>query len=109
MEGLLAAAGMGDLEAVPGEDRGQRGGDVVVVLDEQQSHGAPSSVGPWRTAWPPCIHADADSHVKRVPVLRVFRYAPGTRKKRRARERIAVAHGAYPGEAGSLCSILPQM
>ena len=41
LQRLLAAAGVHDLEAVPGEDRGQGGGDMVVVLDEQQSHASP--------------------------------------------------------------------
>jgi hypothetical protein len=41
LEGLLAAARVGDLEAVPGEHGGQGRGDVVVVLDEQKSHPGP--------------------------------------------------------------------
>lgn len=42
LQGLLAAARVHDPEAVPGEDGGERGRDMVVVLDEQQSHGLPS-------------------------------------------------------------------
>ncbi len=38
LERLLAVAGVGDGEAVLREDRGEGGGDVVVVLHEQQSH-----------------------------------------------------------------------
>ncbi len=38
LESLLAVARVGDVEAVPGQDRGQGGCHVVVVLDEQQSH-----------------------------------------------------------------------
>ncbi|GAA3295099.1 hypothetical protein GCM10020295_21370 [Streptomyces cinereospinus] len=41
LEGLLAAARVRDVEAVPCQDRGQSGGDVVVVLDEEQSHPGP--------------------------------------------------------------------
>lgn len=40
-ERLLAAAGVPHVEAVPGEDRRQSGGDMVVVLDEKQSHHGP--------------------------------------------------------------------
>ena len=35
---LLAGAGAGHLEAVPGQDRAEGGHDPVVVLDHQQSH-----------------------------------------------------------------------
>lgn len=41
LEGLLAAAGVRDVESVPRQDRGQSGGDMVVVLDEEQSHPGP--------------------------------------------------------------------
>lgn len=41
LECLLAAAGVRDVEAVPGEHRGERGGHVVVVLDEEKSHPGP--------------------------------------------------------------------
>lgn len=41
LEGLLAAARVGDVEAVTGQHGGQGRGDVVVVLDEQQSHQGP--------------------------------------------------------------------
>ncbi|CAO0825275.1 hypothetical protein SMICM17S_12079 [Streptomyces microflavus] len=40
-QGLLAVAGVHDLEPVPGEHGGQGRRDMVVVLDEQQSHGPP--------------------------------------------------------------------
>ncbi|MDQ0774065.1 hypothetical protein QF026_002531 [Streptomyces aurantiacus] len=41
LEGLRAAAGVRDSEAVACEDRGQSGGDMVVVLDQEQSHYGP--------------------------------------------------------------------
>lgn len=48
LQGLFTVAGVGDLEAVAGEDRGQGCRDVVVVLDEQQSHTVPLSSSPTR-------------------------------------------------------------
>ena len=41
LEGLLTAARVRDVEPVPRQNRRQGGGDVVVVLDEQQSHPVP--------------------------------------------------------------------
>ncbi|GLV93602.1 hypothetical protein Slala04_50560 [Streptomyces lavendulae subsp. lavendulae] len=140
LEGLFAVAGVGDLEAVPGEDRGQGGGDVVVVLDEQQSHVVPLSffslgslgrprarasvtartvphaartalarpVGAARTAAEratlhprPCgVPRQEGSGAARLPLCTRYAYMI---------DHAGAAHGAYPEEAGSLCSILPQM
>ncbi len=108
LQGLLAAAGVGHLEAVPGEDRGQGGGDVVVVLDEQQSHCVPLS----------CfflIRARGQGHPASTPMERPtsrgFRSGASsvTHPVRANRPGCRGAHGAYRSEAVSLCSILPQM
>ncbi len=44
LERLLAVAGVGDVEAVPGQHGGQGGRDMVVVLHEQQPHRPPPHV-----------------------------------------------------------------
>lgn len=40
LESFLPASGVRHVEPVAGQDRGQGGGDVIVVLDEEQSHPA---------------------------------------------------------------------
>ncbi|MGX1154216.1 hypothetical protein RKD39_001794 [Streptomyces albogriseolus] len=88
LEGLLAAARVGDVEAVAGQDGRQGRGDVVVVLDEQQSHQGPLRfIG--RTFFGRIHHGHTRvhlavtpmryDHVKRVPVALRYRCRARTR------------------------------
>ncbi|GGR93603.1 hypothetical protein GCM10010269_35830 [Streptomyces humidus] len=100
---------------MPFEDRGQRGGDMVVVLDEQQSHpgllrfgssgirsGSPRQACGFATHEKSghtrvCIMAvtlmDEDA-VKRVPVARGFRYPAETPGGRKSYDRCPTAIGS---------------
>ncbi|GAA0463801.1 hypothetical protein GCM10009544_27750 [Streptomyces stramineus] len=106
MQCLLAAAGVGDLEAVPGEHRRQGRGDVVVVLDEQQSHPAPLRPTVW-----------CDNTASTLMDARPVKGVAGVRGlplcSRYARTTLARAmrplHAECPFAAGSLCSISAQM
>ncbi|GGR41798.1 hypothetical protein GCM10010219_53970 [Streptomyces netropsis] len=95
---------MGDLEAVPGQYRGQGRGDVVVVFYEQESHRPPSG---W--LWRDTASTPMDARrVKGVPALKGFplwtRYARAS-----GVWPWGPVHAECPFESVSLCSISAQM
>ncbi|GHF49165.1 hypothetical protein GCM10018783_18200 [Streptomyces griseosporeus] len=94
---------MRDVETVPREDRGQGRGDMVVVLDEQQSH--PGLLRFTVRTCSLCSHASTractmavtlmdDDAVKRVPGARDFSYPADTSAGHKCYDTCPIAIGS---------------
>jgi hypothetical protein len=97
-----------DVETVPGENRGQRGGHMVVVLDEEKSHPGPLDPSDVLSEYAvnryECANAHVRAHravmlmdrdgVKRVPVAPRFRYPADMRTGDKCYDTCPIAIGS---------------